>query len=340
MSKEITNEINQKKILTFFLWLGLFLIMGLRAETVGNDLMRYLDHFQDVKHIDTFKTRTETGYMLFLNLLDFFNIGRQGYIIIVSFIISYSFAWFISKYSNNIGLSFFLHLTIGLFTLTLSGIRQSLAISIILLAIHFAIKRKLIYYLITVFIAVLFHMSAIIFLPAYLLLNTKIKGYKIVLLYSLLIVVTIFFVDFLFSRLNYFAPEKYIKIYLDNHTKTGMNFLSVLFKIALPVTVLLFWKFQKRKIKDISSIDTSFFILSLVSIIFAILSLKLSIIERLSYYYDASLIILIPNAIQQFKNKNNLKIIRFVIIVIATLYFTTSTIGGILKIDDYSFWRG
>ena len=334
----IWKKANRKKTLTFLLWFGLFFIMALRGETVGNDIIRYLDHFESSKWIDIFETRKETGYMLFLNVLRFLGLGRRGYIVIVSFIISSSFAWFYYRYSRNITLSFLLHLTIGLFSFTMSGIRQSLAISFTLFALHYALKRKLLLYLIFIFIAINFHLSAIIFLPVYLLLKLNFKSYKPILISFLFLVVLILFNQKVFSFATYFAPEKYIDFYLLSEDQTQLNILPVIFMLMLPLSILFFWFWQKKSFHSITEENLLFFKLSVFAAIFAVLALNVSALYRMSLYFTTYTVVLISNVLSDFSIKSNSDVFKVIVIIICIAYFIISTTGGIMKIDNYTFF--
>lgn len=341
LSRDIKSNTHKKKITAFILWLGLFLIMALRAETVGNDLSRYIESYKNIAFTDLWETRTEIGYVYFLKVLDFFNITSQGYIVVTSFFISSLFSWFIYKYSNKIGYSFLLHVTIGLFAITLSGIRQSMAISIILIAINFVLARKFISFTFLVFIATLFHQSAIIFFPAYFLFSIGIKNYKSMIYLILTIVVLFFLSNNIFSYVGFFTPERYSSRYLiSEQGSSGMNLLPILFRFSLPIILILYWKFQNVKINMIPKIDIYFFVLGIVSVVISVLSLNLSVIDRLSYYYYVPLMVLIPNILNRYKKNDigNYNIFIGLIIILSILYFSISTPDGVLRIDNYKFF--
>lgn len=338
LSREIKSRTQRKKIIAFIFWLGLFLIMALRAETVGNDIIRYIESYKNIAYIDPWQTSTEFGYVYFLKILKFFHVGPQGYIVVTSFFISSLFSWFIYKYSENIGFSFLLHLTIGLFAMTLSGIRQSMAISIIMIAIYFAINRKFIKFLICVSFASLFHQSAIVFFPAYLLFGNIKNNSKVVYMFILILLLVIVGNEWVFSFFSYISPKKYVDSYLLIDDRQGMNILPVLFRISLLLLILIFWRLQNFKISDMPKLDVSFSAMAFVSVIFTVLSLNLSVFNRLSDYYFSSLIILFPNTLRNFRDRNIKFIFQTILIILSILYFTISTTDGILKIDNYKFF--
>lgn len=341
---------HNKKTHVFLLWLGMFLIMSLRSSTVGNDIERYLDFYEGIRYVDPSNPSTEIGYLYLLKLFEWLNISQQGYLVLTSLIISSSFSWFIYKYSISTTattLSFFLHITIGLFAMTMSGIRQSLAISIVLFGIHFAFKRKFLTYTFFILLAYTFHSSALIFYPAYFLFKLKLKSYKTIFYITIAILVVFLFNHHIFSYFglssfvtNIFPSGRYYELYIESGNLKGMNFLPVFFRISLLLMVAMYWRVQNVNLRSLSNFDTSFFYLGTISVFFSIISLNLSVIERLSYYFFAPFIILIPNTLVKYKNKNtsNYHIFVLILFIISILHFGISTPGGILKIDNYKFF--
>lgn len=329
---------DNKKTLTLLLWLGLFLIMGLRSEEVGNDLIRYIRHYKDVPYIDIFKTSTEIGYMAFVKTLNFLGVGTQGYIIIISFIIATSFSWFFFKYSKNVALSFFLHLTIGLFSFSMTGIKQSIAISIILFALHYALKRKFFPFLILILLAVTFHSSAYVFFPVYFLCWFSFKSYRPVFFFLLSLFFVLILREYLFSFISSFAFFDYSVVYLESEEYKQMNILPVIFQFMLPVSVVLLWIFNKQNILKLSKENLIFFILTVISVIFTVMSLNLSIVDRLSYYFYPAFFILMPNTLHYIKIKPAKEIFKILLIFICIAYFLITVPEGVTKIDNYTFF--
>ena len=102
--------------------------------------------FNDWYTLDVVKTKlynnSELGFQLFDMFLKWINISDQQYIFIISTVIAISFSILFYKNSKNLFLTFFLHLTIGLFGMSMSGIRQTLAICITMLAFHYMKEEK------------------------------------------------------------------------------------------------------------------------------------------------------------------------------------------------------
>ncbi len=253
LSKVKDSGIGDKK-LTFLLGGGLLFLMGLRHRSVGNDVIRYLEIYKDVERFFTLETNTESGYMIFQKILSLLNFTAQGFIFTVSLIIVILFSWFFYKYSKNIGFSFFLHFTIGLFAFTMTGLRQSVAIGLTLLAIHLAINKKLMWYILIIIIAMLFHQSAIVFAPVYIIFQIKKYNFKIIILIFLAILLIGVFNEIIFTQISLLSGNKYKTLYLDTVDESKTTFIFIIFSFSLPAITMFLWFLDDIKIRDLSDV--------------------------------------------------------------------------------------
>ncbi len=331
---------NKKKSLAFLYGGSMFLIMGLRHYSVGSDIEHYLDVFNNEELWGpSFLLQFEYGYFAYLKILKIFNVSNQGYIIITSLIICYSFASFFYKYSDNILLSFFLHLTIGIFTVTMSAIRQSLAISIILFAITLLLERRLLFFTIVVLFASTFHRTAIFFILVTLFVNVKnISLNRGIILYSVLIL-TLFIKKYILYIIIYLIPNKFEQ-YLIPDSENAINKLLIVIAFIIPLFILIFWKYNSSISKKQERMNSLFFVMTIISSTLFIIGLIIPMITRLAYYFIPAYIVLIPNIIGKLELKQNKIILYLTIIVFCLVYFVLSTIDGTLEIDNFKFfWK-
>lgn len=78
-------------------------------------------------------------------------------------------------------------------------IRQGISVSFLFGAMDYAIKKRPIKFLFFVFCAVIFHISSIIFLPVYFIINQQYSLRKICILLFMFIIFKILFMDFVFN---------------------------------------------------------------------------------------------------------------------------------------------
>lgn len=340
--KELSNKYKYNWKLLYALISGglLLIVMGLRHYTVGVDIGQYINNYnnyytlQDLS-LDIFKN-DEYGFYFFNIILKKIGIGNQGYIFIMSLIMILFFWNFYYKYSKNMFLSIFLHLTIGLFTMSMSGIRQTIAIGFVLVAFHYMIERKPIKFVILVFLAYTFHNSAIVFLPVYFLRNFRINqrnGTILVLISSSLLI----FRKLLVPIMEKFIPSRYSGYSLLSNAYP-INPLLVLIAIMIPLVCLIFWDRIDRLESEEKELYSILFILSCLNIVFNILSLNSNLIGRVSFYFVPFNMVLIPNVISIIKDKK-LRIIGIYFCIVLPLFqFLKSTPGGTLRIDNFKFF--
>ena len=165
----------------------LVFIAGFRSWDIGNDTHTYINAFIfSGTYPELLRTHMEAGYLFFNRFLHLFTSNPQALLITTSiFIIG---AWLKTLYKYSLSLSFSVLLFVILeYSTTLTMIRQEIAISIILLAIPFIIRRQLFFFLLMVALAVSFHTSAVFAVVLYFLYDIpfNFKYVSIVLLSTL-----------------------------------------------------------------------------------------------------------------------------------------------------------
>lgn len=297
----------------FFTYMILFMFMALRYN-YGNDYMAYLDiHALMNEGLPAWGQEDILFYRLNLLIPNFFlyiGVISLFYIISICNLIK-------NNLSKNQYWFAILILLINpyLFLMHLSGIRQTLAICFFVFAINFAIKRKMILYIIFVLLATGMHSSAIILLPLYFVLTenqfNKRHMFITIILVLLLFGTPVF--DILANKfLEYFPRYRYY--YMQG---IGNSIRSTL--ISCFYLFLVFLNLGKLKGREII-----YGKLSLIATILSILALKVSMISRVGMYFDLFLIITIPqifNRIEKRLYKQVLFIILIAIYLLRYYYF-------------------
>ena len=336
--KSKNRNFNWKLFSAISMGIFLFLVMGLRHPTVGIDTLRYLYRYNNVVYpLDlSIFTKTEFLFHGFASILKNMGVSDQGYLIIYALIISAFFTRFFYKYSTNIFLSFYLYLTIGLFTMSLSGMRQMVAICIILLAFEFLMKNKFIPFVLCVLTAYNVHYSAICFLPAYFLRNLKITQ-KSGIVFLLITVSTIALRSHIAFIMKYLTPEEYMKYGILSDANP-VNPLLIFISFAIPTACLFFWKYKRWSLEGVDRTMSILFIMSLLNGFTNILSLNSNMIGRLSYYFVPFNMVLMPIIISGIKDRLTKTLAVFCCIVFPIIQFILSTPDGTLSIDNYIFF--
>lgn len=161
-----------------------FLVVGLRHETMGVDLLAgsdyagytgYLYSYDKIGAKSWWQAITldsylnyERGYIIFNKLIHFLSWGnRQVFLIVCAALSLFPVAFIFHKKSESPVFSFMIYLGLPMFLLVFSGLRQAIAIGICAFALLMVQNKKPIPFVLLVVLAAQFHYSAWIFLIAY-----------------------------------------------------------------------------------------------------------------------------------------------------------------------------
>lgn len=330
-------RIKKNELFGIFACLGLICIFGLRDVSVGVDTTQYHIRYEIAPYmLDIPSYQTEFGFNYLNYLFYSFGVSFQLYLFVIYSFISIVTVRFLCKYSKNVLLSIFLYITIGNFTMAMSGLRQTLAITIILIATELILEKKNIaVYIITVLLAYTIHNSAIIFLPVYLLGKLKLQR-NIILITLITCILALVYRSVLPTAVTLFLPERYTAYSLDSDY--NMNPLVILVSILIPAFCLLVNNNIDSTTGKYNQITTTFFLYSCINVFFTILTLNSNQLGRIAYYFSISNMILIPMALDSIKDRLTKNILGIIIIAFCFAYFAVSTSGGTLQIDNYKFF--
>jgi hypothetical protein len=307
--------------LSFFL---LLLLVGLRDQT-GNDWYPYLDYYDSIGTNFEVVNHFEYGYKIFSKAFSYVGFGYPVFIFISTLIYLsiYFYVFAKNKYSNILVLLFYSSYLLGL----MGTSRQVLALALCLLAAQFLLdgKRRIFYVL--VFVATLFHKSAIIFVFAsfFVRINLSLAGF-----FSMLCIAI--FVNFILSYFYLFINSisiyseilsQQLSAYInlpDSHPIYSLE--NIYLKILLylkRILFALFFIFSKNLIKEYRS-QYNFFLNGYIFSFFIFLSLyslypAIAIRASLYFYiFDIFLLNLIL-----LNSKGKLKVFFFILIVLISV---------------------
>jgi len=176
MTKRNKDSNSSVKLLTF-IFIFIYLLCALRSSSVGRDVVGYEMVYKwtaNVKWNDWDYVYFEKGYILLMKICVLLRLSFQGFLAVSYAIIVFPIYLIIRKYSYNYGISTLLYVCFQHLNFDLSGIRQALSMSIVLIGYVLLIESKkyaLLKYTICVIIASTFHTGAFIcfvFVIAYL----------------------------------------------------------------------------------------------------------------------------------------------------------------------------
>ncbi len=196
---------------------ALFLLLvgasALRIYT-GNDYQTYISHFHDIYRGNY--VVTERGFNLVVTAVYRF-FQKECYLVIFGIFAFLTVGVFLKALydqSVDFSMSFFLFMMLGAYFQTYNTVRYYFALAIVLYSMRYILRKQYIRFLITILIASLFHKTALIVIPLYLLAVIRWK-WQHLMIAGLLAISGLFFQEqymTLFVRLypSYVNEEEYL----------------------------------------------------------------------------------------------------------------------------------
>lgn len=322
-------------LLIFFIFLNLFVglgdmlggydryIYGEIFDTCVNDILSGLNSMDESEVLSTLGH--EKGF-IYLNLaIAHLTDNRYIFIFIITTIIYFLIFKSFKEHITNYPAALVLFLALFFF-FTFTYLRQALAVSLTWFAYRYALKKKIIPFLICTFVAYTLHNSAIIFIFFYFIPAKKYSKKIIILI--LLIAFLIGISGFTTSIYNIFGEisntEERVKQYEETNN---------LFRIDYILEVIVFLYFIFKQYKQIPNERTHLVLLNASIIFFIILLLFVTSATagRLTWYYMFGLIYTLAN-IMSLPNKKKYKD-KILICILCTILYCRIVIewGGFLS---------
>lgn len=212
----------------------------------------------------------------------------------------------------------FIVFTIPILFVSYDQVRQSVAIALFIFSIKYIEKQDLKHYLYCIILASLFHLSALLIAPVYLLCKVKprTKLYCMVILIMYIGLLANFWSQF---RLLIFKSISFYSHYAENERQLDAadynSGLGILF-------LMLFYSFMMIKMVHIRPVYSNILFLGIVLLLFSTGNLN---IDRISNYFCFVSMLAFPVYVKHEKNK------FFIICVLLMLlvYFEKNLVGGI-----------
>lgn len=286
-----------KEVIRVF-FLIYFLLLAFRAEPVGADTWNYLSKFQNARYSTwtehVFSRTSEHGYAFLTKLVASVTGSEQIFLTVIALITVYPIAKLYMEESESPILTISLYLILPMFQMLFSGLRQAIAIAFIPAAYRCIKERKLLKFLIVVWIASLFHSSAWLILVLYPIYYARIPRKALIWVVPVLGAVVVFRAQIyllLFSAMNYLFYAEYAAV-----EETGASSMLILFAIILVFSYLFLGKTDEE-----TSGQRNILILSVVVQSFALVNRG---VMRVNYYYLIFLPLLLPKVIRRIPGKN------------------------------------
>lgn len=265
----------------------------------------------------------EIGYS-FLNmfvktLVDYYPIAFT----LAAFIMYFPIYLACRRESVYIELSLFLYVCFGLFINSFNIMRQYMAAGILFYAWRFVYQKRAFVYFVYVAVAMMFHKAAIVMIPAYFVVR-YIKGKHADLMRLAIVicaVIIMYKIRDVYAILYNILPSssKYREYF--NPENIVLNDARGLTFPLFSVIVYIMYRISRKKHGTSEKLEQQINILTL-GFFFSAIGQRVEIILRLQIFFVPIMIILIPNLICTFKNK---QVWYFLVILSGIAYFLMVT---------------
>lgn len=312
----------QKKDYIFCVISGLYfsLFSGLRDwQTCGVDLHRYNGSYEFLKNssieqVFNIRDGDNIAYFFLCRFCATIDLEFQTFVLLISVIFVGTFTILTYKFTKHHLLSFLLFLGLGCFTFSFSGLKQTIAMTIVMWS-FILYKDNLLKSLLLVLVAMSFHSTAIVMIPIYIFSRLKITKYTV----SLMIVglLTIFVYR---MQIGFYLTLLYNIDYVDAYESKGTVSGTALMLILFTVHYLFFKSKLTRQTEDEYSMVV---ILVIFSIGIQLCASYAYTFTRINLYNMLFLPIVISEALESRKWKHLLKGLRFhtLLYYIVIMYF-------------------
>ena len=294
----------------FFVASVLVLIAGLRFQ-VGTDYPHYVNNYFYAYPKDDFNFFLQPGVYIITKISQFIYDDYATWFLLMSCITVIPVVVVIVSRKENVEWCVLFYILLGCWHFSFNLVKQSVAATILFCGTNYIINRQFKKWVIICVLAFTFHVSAILMLPVYFIVEKKIKPRKIVFIFILGIIV-LFSYDYLFDLINYLKQDQ--SLVYGYYKTSSVNVLRVLVG-WIPIILCLLWNEGKR-FKDDSDFSCLFY-LSLFNAVINTASMNSLYLYRFCCYTNMYNILFIPKVVNGTKRYRNLIMAIMIIVYFA-----------------------
>src|SRR5699024_10398344 len=255
----------------------------------------------------------EFGYILLNRVIGIFTNNPDYLFAVTTLIILYGFYHQFNRYSINIWISVLMFVTVRSYYASFNITRQILAVAIVFIGSKHLYERRFFKYMLFVFLAFLFHKSALIMIPFYFILNFRVNLRNLFLFSVGSIAVIFLFQDILSLLQN-------IGIY-DNYTEQAYGMWGqAVANVVLPVAFLIFALLNIKKLDPNNNMHRIWFNATIFYAVFNILALQIEMVERIGRFFAPFPLLLIPFIFSKMQNKY-LRVIYMTVLIVTLVTY-------------------
>lgn len=330
----ISKSKKAKKVFGVVTFFQLFLILGLRAHTVGTDTENYLFLFGLLSNGVKF-SGFEPLNLIVMKAISFLPNSQLVLLCTYAFFTIFLFYKYIYMESDDPCLSVAVFSGMMYYFFCFNAMRQGLAMAISAVAIANLLKGKSGKFLMLVLIASGFHASALVVFPLWFVKKmwSRYTFKKCIFFIFTSALMSVFGRSVLKVLLVFFPSYQR---YLSGAFSDNGNYLNPLMYMVLLIFLTIIWSGYKKKDKD-----HFYFVVLGIGTVFYFMSIQVEIVSRIVYYFTMTVIVLLPNMLKripQIRNRLTLYVCAHTAIFIYCCLLIAREAHGVVP---YSFfWQG
>lgn len=328
----LVNNFNKKRLFVVLAGFTLFLISSFRSINFGPpDVRGYVSSYQSLVNLNLSETWNyyfngnvkDPFFYLFSKVISLMGAGYRSWLAILAGIFCFSVSKLIYKYSDEVYISFIALISLGYVYFSFTGLRQTIAISMVVISYKYLRERMWLPFLAIVILGSLFHSSALVFLLAYPLAFTKI-GWKHFIVIIIALIIAFIFSNQLRDIIRIIGWTETLSSYADKQDSLTLS------GFFIQLCIFLFCLFYKNEVLKTDNNNLSIYNLLFLGLVFQVFSTVIAEFFRISMYFSIFSIILIPKAIISEKDKY-LKVVMYLAVLSALLgyIFWTRSFHGL-----------
>lgn len=333
---ERKEEISKQNCMLTVFFVMLFMILALRDESIGRDLKNYKFYFEFYKSLeleDIFNSERDVLYYLLNWIVGKYTDDYQVFLAVVALITVLPVAVVYNKDKQHSFLKIVLFMNMSTFIMLFSGLRQSIAISVGVIAYEFVKRKKLLPFLLFAFIAWGFHHSAFMILLFYPLYHLTFKKRHLWFVVPAILMFFIFNNQIFTWATNLIDSDKYTS----DMTNTGAYTMLILFIMFAVFSYII----PDENKMDKETLGLRNFLL--IAVLLQSFSPLHNLAMRMNYYYIIFIPLLLPKIITY--TKEELKEVAYLAKIVLIIYFVSyyliatynSCQTGISALDIYPY---
>lgn len=307
------DELKTPNTIFFIMVTAIFIaVCGLRSN-IGDTY--FYKHSYDLMIMTGEVFGYEKGFAKLMLFLGTISPDPQILIFVTGFITNLFILLSLRREATYFEMSVYLFITSGYYLVTMNGMRQTMVAALyFFFGVKFIREKKLIFYVLLIFILSYFHKSVIFMLPSYFLAREEAFSKKMVLIILGTILIVLMFSSFAGTIKDIAGDYGY---YIDSFNEGGANILRVLVN-AVPVGMAYLYREELKSRWADSHIFINF---SILNLIFYILSLQNWIFARVGLYAAIANFLLIPYIISRCMDEGKKTFFYLVCMICYFIFF-------------------